>query len=956
MSFRLNHFASAATLLMSGALAPAHAQQAASAPAPDAAASAVPPAAPAPTEVQVVEVKGIRAAYASSLGSKKSADSIVEVVTAEDVGKLPAKNVADTVQRLPGVNISSNSGGDGAFADANRVSIRGTAPSLTQTLINGHSVGSADWFIANQGVNGGASGRSVSYDLLPAEIVGKVTVYKTAQADLIEGGAAGSVDIETRSPLSLAKQVTVDGSINAVYSTATRKTDPQVSGLVGWKNDAKTLGVILQAFSERRHDRRDGQEFLGYNTVSFQDIYGLAPIANPNNDPAIAAQNAANATQLASLHASKPGLDGATFANNVNATLLEMNMQRQGAMVDVELKPTNRLRLDFNGFYSKLTETNQDSSLETEQTALIGMGVLPDSYQVNSGGLLTSATWNQSSMPDYASTGAYVADYDKYYRPGENARVYYADVDLDFAASDTLRITGKLGRTQAVGATPNEYAYVTNVGNAGLSYQMNGLLKPADVSFPGYPNTGNYNDPHLFLAYDGLNKVKSTDQETYFQTDAELATETGVLDALKFGMRLTSHQRSVLDYYNDGCEAQVPDDTYTQCVGTAQWNGQVENRYGQGLKGGPGFLTNIWQLSPGAITSYVNAPGNLPASSLPYSWPSSFVVDEKTQALYGMAKLVGGQWKGNAGLRVVRTQQVAHYNEGADAAAPGDTIYPDPHNGDYIHVTTSKTYTDLLPSANFSYDLTRNLIGRLAASRTMTRADYTDLAGAVSLNGQNGTGSGGNPQLKPVRSTNWDASIEWYFAPQALLELGVFYMDLTSYIGYGQTTVLAPNLQQNPIVSTPTYPYTVAQPVNDKGTNKGFEIAWQQPIAWGFGMDLNYTYALGRDSNGAPLAGSSRHTYNAEGWYENDFLSARLIYSYRSDFLTGIVSALPQYVAGAGDVSASINVKLTDQLSLSFDAKNLAGALARQYVVQKDMPAAIYNNGKQFYLGLKYSM
>jgi iron complex outermembrane receptor protein len=950
MSFRLNPFASAA-LLMTGAMSPAFAQQAAPAPRPAAS------AAPAPAEeTQTVEVKGIRASYASSLGSKKSADAVVEVVTAEDVGKLPAKNVADTVQRLPGVNISSNSGGDGAFADANRVSIRGTAPSLTQTLVNGHSVGSADWFIANQGVNGGASGRSVSYDLLPAEIVGKVTVYKTSQADLIEGGATGSVDIETRSPLSLSKQVTVDGAINAVYSTSTRKTDPQVSGLVGWKNDARTFGVLLQAFSERRHDRRDGQEFLGYNSVSFQDIFGLAPVDNPNNDPGIAAQNAANAAALSAKQAQYPGLDGATFANNVNATLLEMTMQRKGAMVDLEFKPTSRLRLDVNGFYSKLTQTNQDSSLETEQTALIGMGVLPDTYQVNSGGLLTQATWNPSSMPDYASTGAYVADYDKYYRPGENARVYYADVDVDFAAADTLRITGKLGRTQAVGATPNEYAYVTNVGNAGLSYRMNGLLTPADVSFPGYANTGNYNDPHLFLAYDGLNKVKSTDQETYFQTDAEWATEAGVLDALKFGVRLTNHQRSVLDYYNDGCQAVVPDDTYTQCNGIAQWGGQVEDRYGQGLHGGPGFLANIWQLSPAEITGYVNAPGNLPASSLPYSWPSSFVVNEKTQALYGMAKLVGPQWKGNAGLRVVRTQQVARYNEGSDAAGPGDTIYPDPHNGDYIHVTTRKTYTDLLPSANLSYDFTNKLVGRFAASRTMTRADYTDLAGAVSLNGQNGTGSGGNPQLKPVRSTNWDASLEWYFAPQSLLELGVFYMDLTSYIGYGQTTVLAPNLQQNPIVSTPTYPYTVAQPVNDKGTNKGFELAWQQPIADGFGVNLNYTYALGRDSNGAPLAGSSRHTYNAEGWYENDFLSARLTYSYRSDFLTGIVSALPQYVAGAGDVSASINWKLTGQLTLSFDAKNLTGELARQYVVRKDMPAAIYNNGKQFYLGLKYSL
>lgn len=948
MSFRLNPFASAA-LLMSGAIAPAWAQQAA--PAPQPAASAVPSAA---EDVQTVEVKGIRASYASSLSSKKNADAVVEVVTAEDIGKLPAKNVADTVQRLPGVNISSNSGGDGAFADANRVSIRGTSPSLTQTLINGHSVGSADWFIANQGVNGGASGRSVSYDLLPSEIVGQVTVYKTSQADLIEGGATGSVDIQTRSPLSLAKPLTLDGSITAAYSTSTRKTDPQVSGLIGWKNDAKTLGLIFQAFSESRHDRRDGQEFLGYNTVSFQDIYGLAPIANPNNDPTIAAQNTANAQQLSDLRTAHPGLDGATFANNVNATLLEMHMQRKGAMLDLELKPTNALRFDFNGFYSKLTETNQDSSLETEQTALISGGVLPDSYTVSNNGLLTSATWNQATMPDYLTTGAYQADYDKYYRPNESAKVWYGDVDVDYALSDKLRLTGKLGRTQAIGATPNEYAYVVNVGNAGLSYKMNGLLQPADVSFPGFPNTGDYNDPHLFLAYDGLNKVKSTDTENYFQSDAEYAVESGVLDAIKVGVRATTHQRSVLDYYNDGCFAQPADSTFTQCNGVAQWNGQLEDRYGQGLRGGPGFLHTIWQLSPGAITSYVNAPGNLPASSLPYSWPSSFVVNEKTQALYGMAKLVGEHWKGNAGLRLVRTHQQANYNEGADAAGPSDTVYADPHNGDYIHVQTTKTYTDLLPSANLSVDFSRSLIGRLAASRTMTRPDYTDLAGAVSLNGQNGTGSGGNPQLKPIRSNNFDASLEWYFAPQSLLQLGVFYMDLTSYIGYGQTTVTAPNLQQG--IATPTFDYAVAVPVNDKGTNKGFELAWQQPVAAGFGVDVNYTWTLGRDSNGAPLAGSSKHTYNVQGWFENDHLSARLIYSYRSAFLTGIVSTLPQYVDGAGDLSASLNVKLTPQLSVSLDAKNLTGQLARQYVLDRSMPAAIYNNGKQFYLGLKYSM
>jgi iron complex outermembrane receptor protein len=953
MNFKPTPFASAAALLLSGALVPAwtpaHAQGAAAPapaaseaapPAPPAAASAPGPAASqpgAPGEVQVVEIKGIRAAYASSIATKKEADAVVEVVTAEDIGKLPAKNVADTLQRLPGVNVSSNSGGDGAFADANRVSIRGTAPSLTQTLINGHSVGSADWFIANQGVNGGASGRSVSYDLLPAEIVGRVIVYKSSQADLIEGGAAGSVDIQTRTPLGLAQKLTLDGSATAVYNTQSQKTDPQISGLVGWKNDANTLGVIFQAFSERRHDRRDGQEFLGYDTISLADIA------------------AANQVPVSAYAAAKP-LDGVTYANNVNATLLEMSMKRVGAMADIELKPTNALRLDLNGFYSKLTETNQDSSLETEQTALINMGIFPDQYQV-SNGLLTQGTWSQSLMPDYLSTGAYVADYDKYYRPDESAKVYYVDFDADFAASDRMRLTGKIGRTQAIGATPNEYSYVTNVGNAGLTYTMHGLYTPADVAFPGYPDTANYNDPHLFLAYDGLNKVKATDTENYVQGDGEYAVEDGWLDALKFGVRLTSHERSVLDYYNDGCQANVPPDSgLTQCNGIAAWNGEIEERYGQGLGGGPGFLKDIWQLSPSSIVNYVYAPGNLPPSSLPYSWPSSFVVDEKTQAVFGMAKFAGDRWRGNAGMRIVYTKQIANFNEGADSAPPGVPIYHDPLNGDYFKKQVVKTYTDFLPSANLAYNFTTKLLGRFAVSRTLTRPDYTDLAGAVSLNGQNGTGSGGNPDLKPIRSTNWDAGIEWYFAPQSVFEFGLFYMDLTTFIGYGQTTVYAPNLQQNPPVLTPTYAYTVAQPINDKGTNKGFEVAWQQPVAYGFGFDLNYAYCLGRDEAGAPLAGSSKNTYNAEGYFENDRFSARLIYSYRSDFLTGIVSALPQYVAGAGDWSTSINLKLTDHLTLAFDGKNLTGELARQYVVRKDMPAAIYNNGKQFYLGLKYSL
>jgi len=173
-------------------------------------------AAPTATDLDTVTVTGIRGSMEKSLDTKREANARVEVVTAEDVGKLPAHNVADTLQRLPGVNISSSSADEGGFDEADRVSLRGTSPSLTQTLINGHTVGSADWFVLSQGNN---VGRSVSYSLLPSELVSSVEVNKSSQAKLQDGGTTGTVNIITRKPLEFSKPFTAEGSIGLVRST-----------------------------------------------------------------------------------------------------------------------------------------------------------------------------------------------------------------------------------------------------------------------------------------------------------------------------------------------------------------------------------------------------------------------------------------------------------------------------------------------------------------------------------------------------------------------------------------------------------------------------------------------------------------------------------------------------------------------------------------------------------------
>src|SRR3569833_1505119 len=189
--------------------------------------------------IQEVVVSGIRASVEQSIEVKRNASSVQEVVSAEDIGKMPDKNVADSLTRVPGVTTSSASANEGGFDENDRVSMRGTNPSLTQTLINGHGVDAGDWFVLNQVQQ---VGRSVSYTLLPSELVSQIVVHKSSEASLVEGGVAGSVGIITRKPLGIDKPLTFEAAVGAVYAEKPDKTDGQYSLLGDWETGAGKFG------------------------------------------------------------------------------------------------------------------------------------------------------------------------------------------------------------------------------------------------------------------------------------------------------------------------------------------------------------------------------------------------------------------------------------------------------------------------------------------------------------------------------------------------------------------------------------------------------------------------------------------------------------------------------------------------------------------------------------------
>ena len=271
--------------------------------------------------------------------------------------------------------------------------------------------------------------------------------------------------------------------------------------------------------------------------------------------------------------------------------------------------------------------------------------------------------------------------------------------------------------------------------------------------------------------------------------------------------------------------------------------------------------------------------------------------------------------------------------------------------GSFYRTEISNTYNDVLPSANFRFDLSKDLVGRLSAARTLSRPDFSALGGAISLDDTNRTGSGGNPNLKPIISNNFDASIEWYFAPKSLLSASLYYMDLTSYVSYGVSNMSFKNIKTGK-----DEVYAVTSPVNSSGKVKGIELSYQQPLSNGFGFLANYTFADGKEKGGGDLVGTSRNTFNLTGYFENDTFNARLAYSYRSSFFSGLDRSSAQYQDAVGTLAASFGYKISDKLSLSLDALNLNNPTLKYYAGNTDRPVAFYNNGRQFYLSLRGRM
>ncbi|HHW4680913.1 MAG TPA: TonB-dependent receptor, partial [Xylella taiwanensis] len=336
-----------------------------------------------------------------------------------------------------------------------------------------------------------------------------------------------------------------------------------------------------------------------------------------------------------------------------------------------------------------------------------------------------------------------------------------------------------------------------------------------------------------------------------------------------------------------------------------------------------------------SVLSYLNA---LPPAPFETKYNQQFNVKEITNNLYTQLNFDAGKWRGNVGIRYVDTKDNILYWQ---STTVNDTV-------NYRPVQDSKRYSKPLPSLNIAYDLTDDSVLRFSAARVIARPRYADLAGSFSLNSTSGdlTANGGNPNLKPYQSTNYDVAAEWYFAPSSMLSAEAFYRDISSYIVSTTTTETLSDPSNNIF----NKPYTVTRPMNASGAKvTGLSLNYQHAFAYGFGLATNYTYARSSSDDGLNLPYLSKHTYNVIPYWEQGPWAVRLNYSYRSKYFTQIGRLNSNIFTDAyKELDLTASYKFNDWVSLSISATNLLNSTYYWYNEVKYAPIGMYKNGRGY--------
>ena len=869
------------------------------APPPSAAASAAAPAAaPAPESergaqakkaetLDTVNVTGYRASLQRAMNIKRNADSIVDAISAEDIGKFPDTNAAESLAHLPGIAV------DRLYGEGEKVSINGTDPALNRVLVNGQTIASGDW----GGNPSDTSGRTFNYTLLSPEIIGTMEVYKSPEARIDEGSIGGTVIIHTRRPLDLPAN-TLRGSLGYSYNDRSKDGNPRGSVLYSWKNESNDFGALIAASHDKQTLSQAGIEFFGYTTGN-----GISPTAqiSGSGDPQTARMPVA-----------------------IDSDFFQQTRQRDSLQGALQWKPDTRNEFNLTGIYVH----GQYNNYSEARYACPGCGDIDKITKATvNNGLITAATVTAGA----GNGNQPYAELDANYR---ESTVVTKSLNLQHEyKADDWKLSSQVGYTSASGGKSPEYlmkyllksgGYSFNYGpkQAGIVYDDGsrsnwGLPGAPAGSAPGAQIDGKYQAGGIYYA-------ESSDRERYGQVDLSHKLDLGPINEVMVGAKFIKH--------DNGVNARGNRINTTSDVTLDQFgNSNAPSGLYDGLDVS-GDIRNWPTADLGQVKNYLL---NQPQGPFNIDYGSTFRVRETTANLYSQFNYDLGGLRGNFGLRYVHTKDNSNYYLSSDG---GTTYTP---------TTTDTSYNKLLPSFNAAYDLDSDKVLRFSVAKVLARPRYSDLAGATNLDLVKGTGSGGNPDLKPYESTNFDLAGEWYFAPQSMLGAEFFYRDVSNYVV---------NVTNDRVINNRTF--SISSPVNASSAKvKGLSLMYQQNLGYGFGLQANYTYAKADTGEGLNLPYLSKNTVNLIPYFEYAGFTARLVYSWRSQYFTQIGRLNSQdFTDQYKQLDLSASYEITKKIGISLSATNLLDQTYYQFSGNKDAPTGFYKNGRTIVLGMNFTL
>ena len=959
------------------------------------------PSQSAEAESEIV-VTGIRASQARAIEVKRNADSVVEAISAQDIGKLPDVTISDSLQRIPGVQIRREAGEGGA------VNIRGL-PQVT-TLLNGEQFLGANSVTSVQ----------PNFTDIPSQLFSGATVFKSPTASLQQAGLSGTVDLLTRRPFDLKRGLTLSAAAEGQYGDKTKDWNPSANGLIAYHGER--IGFLASAAYS---DLTLANSFRG-----LQD-YGVAL----NNEGGSATNPGAFAVGNNGVSRGTPVRNGAgtiigydvngdgdandSFITPQSHTAWNRitSRQRFGANASLQIELNDALRLTADGFYTRQTQYDRTAGFQFQNVDWLSSPFLPTKSRDT--GAIDSNGYHINTVQQYTYSLPSFDSYSETFRTKSESQNY--NLQLDWKPSDTFKATvrgiyGKAKRnrdqayTQFSLTNGRQWAY-NGVGNypasvggdrtfnptgyqiysqtATIDYSSGApafgfspgfLTQAADVSRYGLKtisSEGNqYQNGDIWalrgdvewqandqvrLNFGGRYSERSVDQFTFDRVspfyagnrDNAANPAAGCLVKWKaFDVNLNDGKCAVLDAQGNAYTAGL----------TRQGNDQIfaglMKQYGLPAAGAP----TLWALDPKAMDDSEAWQNKFyPGSQNLVNPADSFTVNVRQISGYGQVsgegELLGMAFRANGGLQVVNTRLNVRQNI---VGAPQPYGVSGVDAGD---VVTKRQFTDFLPSINIAFDVTDKLRARAAFSKTMTVLDFLQWGGGLNVNYAINTqvnparfeartaDSRGNPNLNPWRSTNAEASLEYYTGRSSLVAIGAFYLAVDSFIT--NSTELRNDIPDNDgVIRRPVVTNTLAQ--GEGGTLKGIEASARQSLRdygvngffGGFGIDANYTLSLG-DAGGVDLAGNkmpfqdnSKHQVNTALWYEQYGFQARVAYNYRSKRLVssnyGGIAGLAQYQQPTNYLDASISFDVTPNVTIYGQASNLTAETERYYLTWPD--------------------